>query len=177
MTRPHLPVYIQTMESPLGQMALGCTEKGICCLTWPDEDGMAGVERDIRKRHGVAPILKSHPYMAKLEQELDAYFAGERVRFEAPLDARGTPFEMRVWRQLIEIGYGRTKSYGQVAAAMGDPKASRAVGGANGANPVVIVVPCHRVVAANGSLHGFGGGIWRKKWLLELESGMRPDAF
>jgi methylated-DNA-[protein]-cysteine S-methyltransferase len=102
---------------------------------------------------------------------LDEYFGGGRSSFDIPLDISGTPFQMSVWRALLLIPYGTTWSYGRLAAQIGRPKASRAVGGANHNNPVSIIVPCHRVIGSNGSMTGYGGGIWRKEWLLAHESG------
>ena len=101
--------------------------------------------------------------------QLDEYFAGSRRDFELPLDLQGTEFQVAAWNALVEIPYGRTASYGQQAASIGRPKAVRAIGGANGRNPVAIVLPCHRIVGADGSLTGFGGGIEVKKWLLDHE--------
>ena len=101
--------------------------------------------------------------------QLDEYFAGSRRDFELPLDLQGTEFQVAAWNALAEIPYGRTASYGQQAASIGRPKAVRAIGGANGRNPVAIVLPCHRIVGADGSLTGFGGGIEVKKWLLDHE--------
>jgi methylated-DNA-[protein]-cysteine S-methyltransferase len=102
-------------------------------------------------------------------RQLDEYFAGKRRDFDLPLAPTGTPFQQRVWRGLTEIGFGETWSYGQLAKRIKNPKASRAVGLANGANPIAIVVPCHRVIGANGSLTGYGGGLERKRWLLAHE--------
>ena len=104
-------------------------------------------------------------------EQLDAYFAGRRHRFDLPMAPPGTDFQQRVWSQLREIPYGETRSYGQLAESLGQPGAARAVGLANGANPLSIVVPCHRVIGADGSLTGFGGGIDRKRFLLDLEQG------
>ena len=104
-------------------------------------------------------------------RQLDAYFAGRRKMFELPLGLEGTPFQLRVWSALLEIPFGETRSYGQLAKAIGIQSAMRAVGAANGRNPIAIVVPCHRVIGANGSLTGFGGGLDRKKLLLSLEQG------
>ena len=101
--------------------------------------------------------------------QLDAYFRGERKTFALPLDARGTPFQERVWQELVKIPYGRTISYGELACRIGNPKASRAVGMANGKNPIGIIIPCHRVIGKNGSLTGFGGGLDIKAKLLEFE--------
>ncbi len=104
--------------------------------------------------------------------QLKEYFAGSRRSFDLPLDLRGTEFQVEAWNALAEIPYGRTASYGQQAASIGRPKAVRAIGGANGRNPVAIVLPCHRIVGADGSLTGFGGGIEVKKWLLDHEQAM-----
>jgi len=103
--------------------------------------------------------------------ELDAYFAGDLQKFNIPLDLRGTEFQRRVWELVLDIPYGKTKSYRQIASAMGRPEASRAVGQAIGTNPVAIILPCHRVIGANGGLVGYGGGLHRKQALLELEAG------
>ena len=107
---------------------------------------------------------------ADVESQLDAYFAGEREDFDLPLALHGTDFQMRVWEQLTRIPYGETISYSQLALRLGDPKLVRAVGLANGRNPVSIIVPCHRVIGADGSLVGYGGGLERKQWLLEHEA-------
>ncbi|ALO11934.1 Methylated-DNA--protein-cysteine methyltransferase [Streptomyces venezuelae] len=108
--------------------------------------------------------------------QLDAYFAGELTEFDLPLHLVGTPFQLRVWEELCRIPYGETRTYGELAEALGNPTASRAVGLANGKNPVSIVVPCHRVVGAGGSLTGYGGGLDRKQRLLALESGVQAPA-
>jgi len=107
-------------------------------------------------------------------RQLEAYFARRRTTFELPLDPRGTPFQQRVWEALETIPYGETVSYGELAKRIGQPTASRAVGAANGANPIPIIIPCHRAVGADGSMTGFGGGITLKRKLLALEAGQRP---
>ncbi|MFG3344549.1 methylated-DNA--[protein]-cysteine S-methyltransferase [Streptomyces sp. NPDC048018] len=109
-------------------------------------------------------------------RQLDAYFAGELTDFDLPLHLVGTEFQLRVWEQLRLIPYGETRTYGELAEALGSPGASRAVGLANGRNPVTIIVPCHRVIGSGGSLTGYGGGLDRKKRLLAFESGVTPDA-
>ena len=111
-----------------------------------------------------------NPVLRDAVRQLGAYFAGELGRFELPLAARGTPFQQRVWKALSQIPYAQTRSYGEIAAALGTPKSVRAVGAANGRNPIPIVVPCHRVIGADGSLTGYGGGLPLKKLLLELEA-------
>ncbi|MBN1937224.1 MAG: methylated-DNA--[protein]-cysteine S-methyltransferase [Anaerolineae bacterium] len=101
--------------------------------------------------------------------QLDEYFSGVRRVFDLPLGLHGTEFQQRVWRQLLEIPYGQTASYAEVARALGNPQAVRAVGLANGKNPISIIVPCHRVIGSDGNLVGYGGGLWRKEWLLKHE--------
>jgi len=113
---------------------------------------------------------KSNPLLRQAVDQLRAYFAGELHDFKLPLDMQGTEFQNRVWRQLCEIPYGETRSYSFVANAIGAPKAVRAVGAANGSNPIPIVVPCHRVIGAGGSLVGYGGGLPMKRFLLDLEA-------
>ena len=114
----------------------------------------------------------THAVAAETVRQLRAYFAGELRRFDLPLDLRGTEFQLRVWRELEAIPFGETRSYSQIAATIGAPRAVRAVGAANGANPIPIVVPCHRVIGATGTLVGYGGGLPLKKRLLELEGAM-----
>jgi methylated-DNA-[protein]-cysteine S-methyltransferase len=109
--------------------------------------------------------------LAAARRQLDAYFAGKLRAFDLPLEPRGTDFQQRVWAALLKIPYGVTRSYGQQAAAIGAPKAVRAVGLANGRNPIAIIIPCHRVIGANGALTGYGGGMERKRLLLDLEQG------
>ncbi|UCG04621.1 MAG: methylated-DNA--[protein]-cysteine S-methyltransferase [Candidatus Heimdallarchaeota archaeon] len=112
----------------------------------------------------------THSTLDKLESELKDYFERKLQNFSISLDLRGTTFEISVWKELQKIPYGETRSYIDIARVIGNPSASRAVGRANGNNPVAIVVPCHRVIASNGTLHGYGGGLWRKEKLLALES-------
>jgi O-6-methylguanine DNA methyltransferase len=111
----------------------------------------------------------TNPYLDRLEEELAHYFEGTLHEFTVPLDRPGTPFQTAVWDRLLEIPYGETCSYGEVARAIGKPGASRAVGRANGENCIAIVIPCHRVIESGGGLRGYGGGLARKRWLLDLE--------
>jgi methylated-DNA-[protein]-cysteine S-methyltransferase len=110
------------------------------------------------------------PLLAKAVEQLDAYFAGERMAFDLPIRQHGSDFQQKVWGQLLKIGYGKTISYQQQAGLMNNPLGIRAIASANGKNHLIIVVPCHRVIGSDGSLTGFGCGIWRKKWLLEHEA-------
>ena len=147
------------------------TAKGLCRLN------MATKTREFSRELAEAfPGVEwrrddGHPLIRQTARQLEEYFKGELTRFGVPLDLRGTPFQLKVWQALCEIPYGETRSYGQLASAVGKPTASRAVGGANGRNPVGIIVPCHRVIAASGGLGGFGSGLDYKRKLLDLEAG------
>jgi methylated-DNA-[protein]-cysteine S-methyltransferase len=151
------------MPSPIGPLRLVARGDALVAIDFPDHDG------------GVAarPIRTPHAILDRARTELEEYFAGKRTTFTVPLAAEGTPFQQRVWDALTTIPFGETWSYGQVARAIRRPSASRAVGAANGKNPLPIIVPCHRVIGASGSLVGFGGGLPTKKWLLAHEQGQR----
>lgn len=146
------------------------TEAGVCWTGTPGDsvdDGLFWVNRRlsigrVMAGENIAPLQLA-------ADELRRYFAGERVQFSCPLDLHGTPFQMQVWQELCRIPYGETRSYGELAHAIGRPNASRAVGAANGANPIAIIVPCHRVIGHNRTLTGYGGGLPTKAWLLSLE--------
>jgi methylated-DNA-[protein]-cysteine S-methyltransferase len=148
-----------TFESPIGDLLLVGERGRLLGLHYPG-------------RHRIGPGWgeAAEPFADAIEQ-LGEYFAGERHEFELELDPQGTDFERAVWAQLLEIPYGETTSYGAVARAIGRPDRARAVGAANGRNPLPIVIPCHRVIGADGSLTGYGGGLDLKRRLLELESG------
>ena len=130
--------------------------------------GIRGVEFG-HSRPLAAQADPGNPLLIEAERQLRAYFAGALRRFQIPLDLQGTPFQMQVWRELERIPFGETRSYSQLARAVGSPRAVRAVGAANGANPAAIVVPCHRVIGSSGRLVGYGGGLPLKRRLLELE--------
>jgi methylated-DNA-[protein]-cysteine S-methyltransferase len=142
-------------SSPIGLLKITGSDKGILGIEFCDQPAPAAADR--------------HPTLAECRRQLDEYFQGRRRRFDLPLDLRGTPFQKMVWGKLLEIPFGQTRSYAAVARAIGRTNSQRAVGGANHRNPVSIVVPCHRVIGSNGQLTGFGGGLWRKQWLLEHE--------
>ena len=153
------------IESPIGPLTLVASEAGLQRLAFgahrPDE----------------AVEMPDHPLLKKTEAQLTEYFAGERTEFDVPLDMTGTPFQKSVWALLQEIPYGTTTSYGALALQLGSLGKSRAVGLANGKNPVAIIVPCHRVIGASGALTGFGGGLDVKAFLLSLEQRRAPVAF
>jgi methylated-DNA-[protein]-cysteine S-methyltransferase len=133
-----------------------------------DDDGRL---TELFLRHDERPdTTAADGQFAAIHEQLDAYFAGELEAFDLPLAAHGTPFQMRVWDELVRIPFGETISYSELAHRLGDPKLVRAVGTANGRNPISIVIPCHRVIGADGSLVGYGGGLDRKRWLLEHEA-------
>ena len=155
---------------------LAATERGVCALSFVESTNefllqQARTTGDQDWERDASPLID----LARLQ--LNEYFAGKRSRFEVPLDLRGTPFQEKVWRALLDIPYGETRTYAQIAAQIGSPSAVRAVGAANGANPVAIIVPCHRVVATGGGLGGYGGGLEIKKRLLALESGAGDSLF
>ena len=152
--------YYDTLQSPIGELMLISDGKSLTGLY------MANQKHAARR----AKAIRDEALLKRPRARMQAYFAGELRDFELPLAAGGTPFQQRVWRALCDIPYGETISYGELARRIGQPKASRAVGLANGQNPIAIVVPCHRVIGANGSLTGYGGGLERKRWLLAHES-------
>ena len=149
-----------SIDSPVGPLLVAREDAGIIVIHFPAERRAAGPQPHWQRRDDRFDDIRS---------QLSEYFAGRRRSFDLPLAPKGTPFQLDVWRALGEIPYGKTRSYSQVAVAIGRPQAVRAVGAANGANPLPIVVPCHRVIGANGSLTGFGGGIAAKRFLLDLE--------
>jgi O-6-methylguanine DNA methyltransferase len=159
-----------SISSAMGECIVMATEAGVCWTGTPGATFDDGLTRTRRWLHfeRVAQGKEIAPLQQAVD-ELRRYFAGERVQFSCPLDLHGTPFQLAVWRELCRIPYGETRSYGEIACAIGQPNASRAVGAANGANPIAIIVPCHRVIGANGTLTGYGGGLPTKSWLLSLE--------
>jgi len=161
------------IQSPLGPMIAGSTGKGVCFLEWHDRGGIDRIKQRVEKRYRLPLLQGSDKYLKMLEKELTQYFKGKLKGFRVFIDVSGTPFEKVVWQQLLAIPYGETRTYGQIARQVGKPEAVRAVGRANGANYLSIVIPCHRVIRTDGELGGYGGKLWRKKLLLELESGLR----
>ena len=158
-----------TMASPVGELTLVASEQGLRAILWAEE--RAGRVTLPERRDDPA-----HEVLAEAMRQLAEYFAGERRAFDLPLDPVGTEFQRAVWTGLNAIPYGETRSYAALAAAIGRPGASRAVGAANGRNPLSIVTPCHRVIGANGTLTGFAGGLAVKQWLLAHERGERALA-
>jgi AraC family transcriptional regulator of adaptative response/methylated-DNA-[protein]-cysteine methyltransferase len=155
-------------------MIAGATDKGICFLEWHDRGGVERIKQRVEKRYRMPLVKGNNQHLDQLEKELVEYFAGKLKKFGVKIDVTGTPFEKKVWEQLLHIPYGETRSYTQIGNCLGKPGARRAVGRANGANYLSIVIPCHRVIESNGNLRGYGGKLWRKKYLLELEAGLKP---
>ena len=148
------------VDSPVGKLRLSASQKGLIAI-----DVKAKYSKEATKPDGRAQEI-----LAEARKQLAQYFAGDRKKFDIPLDLRGTPFQVKAWKTLTRIPFGKTISYGEQAKAMRNGKAFRAVGSANGKNPIPIIIPCHRVIGSDGKLVGFGGGLWRKKWLLEFEN-------
>jgi O-6-methylguanine DNA methyltransferase len=167
-------ILFRNLNSPLGQMIAGATDKGVCFLEWHDRGGIERIKQRVEKRYKMPLVEGNNRHLEKIEEELKDYFEEKLKNFEVKIDVIGTNFEKKVWEQLLQIPYGKTRSYGQIANHLGKPGAQRAVGRANGANYLTIVIPCHRVIEANGNLRGYGGKLWRKKYLLELEARLKP---
>jgi len=157
-------IYYTTMESPVGMLRLVAEELGLRTVWFV---------RGRKEEKPDAEWKEDAAFFVEVIRQLNGYFAGELREFEIPLLMLGTDFQKRVWKALLTIPYGETMSYGELAKKIGEPKAVRAVGAANGQNPIPIIVPCHRVIGSDGSLTGFGGGLENKKKLLELEKGQR----
>jgi methylated-DNA-[protein]-cysteine S-methyltransferase len=148
--------YSTTYTSPVGILQIRTTDRGISVVDFtenPDEQA------------------DSHPLLEECSRQLAEYFSGRRKVFELELDMQGTDFQKKVWSALLDVPFGKTSTYLHLALQLGNKKLIRAVGGANGRNPVAIIVPCHRIIGQDGTLIGYAGGLWRKKWLLEMESG------
>jgi methylated-DNA-[protein]-cysteine S-methyltransferase len=159
------PVYYSFLASPIGELLLTGDGEALTGVWFPDDRQTTTVDPSWERDDGV---------FGEVTRQLTAYFGGELTEFHLPLYARGTSFQERVWEALTRIPYGVTTSYGKLAAELGDPRATRAVGLANGRNPIPIIIPCHRVIGADGSLTGYGGGMHRKQWLLALEGRALP---
>jgi O-6-methylguanine DNA methyltransferase len=174
---PDLPRALDWFESPVGTLIAAASDDALCLLEFSEPETFEARLTTLRERHARSLRAASNVHLAALRKQLEEYFAGRRRRFELPLHYPGTAFQQQVWAMLQRIDYGETWSYRDLAVRIGDVKATRAVGAANGMNPIAIVIPCHRVVNANGDLGGYGGGLWRKRILLDLELGQGRLAF
>jgi len=168
------PAIVTTrIATPIGPLLAGAADAGICLLEYTDEGRLEMQLRRLGQRLNVPMGPGESAFFGPLVCELEEYFAGRRRAFSVPLLLHGTPFQRRVWQGLRAIPYGETRSYQAQAEALGQPQAVRAVAAANGANHIAILIPCHRVIGKDGTLTGYGGGLWRKEYLLNLEAGLR----
>ena len=154
-----MKIYIAYYQSPIGAVEIVETQDEIVALNFVDKPRSTDVELPATLR--------------KCVRQVDEYFNAERRQFSVKLSLQGTDFQNMVWHQLLNVPYGKTVSYGEIATAIGNPAACRAVGAANGKNPISIIVPCHRIIGSDGTLTGYGGGLWRKQWLLKHEGDNR----
>jgi methylated-DNA-[protein]-cysteine S-methyltransferase len=159
-----MPHACKMIDSPLGGLTLVASDKGLAAILWKDENP----RRVLRSSLVEDP---DYPVLVETERQFRAYFAGSLTTFSLPLDFKGTEFQKSVWQALLTIPFGETRSYGEIARQIGRPTAGRAVGAANGRNPISIVAPCHRVIGSNGALTGYAGGLAAKEHLLGLERG------
>lgn len=156
--------------TPLGPMLAGATEEGICLLEFVDRRMLETQLTRLTKLLQARIVPGTHKHFSRLSKQLEEYFSGSRKTFDVPLVLPGTEFQKRVWAELQSINYGKTRSYKEQAVAIGSPNAVRAVAKANGDNRIAILIPCHRVIGAKGEMVGYGGGLWRKQYLLKLET-------
>jgi AraC family transcriptional regulator of adaptative response/methylated-DNA-[protein]-cysteine methyltransferase len=159
------------IESPVGPLLAGATRDALLLLEFSERETLEEQLQALRRRFSMSIAPGGNRWLEELRRQLADYFAGQRRAFDLPLRYSGTAFQEKVWNGLLQIPYGETWSYGELALRVGDAKASRAVGMANGSNRIAILIPCHRVVNSNGTLGGYGGGSWRKQRLLDLERG------
>lgn len=162
-------IVIQMIDSPLGPLLIGATDEGVCLLEFTDRRMLETNLATIRKRFHCPVVPGTHRWLKQLQTELKGYFDGTLREFATPLAPKGTEFQEQVWARLRQIPFGKTIAYDELARCVGRPTAQRAVALANGQNRIAILIPCHRVIGKDGSLTGYGGGLWRKRLLLELE--------
>ncbi|OSZ78302.1 hypothetical protein CAP35_08580 [Chitinophagaceae bacterium IBVUCB1] len=165
-----MAIIYKYIDTPLGKMIGAATNDGVCLFDFEYRRSLSKIQQRIQDALGIEYEEGEHPTLNQLEKEVHEYFAGARKIFDVPLQMIGTVFQQKVWKGLLDIPYGETRSYKKQSIYLGDVKAIRAVATANGQNGIAIIVPCHRVIGDNGSLVGYGGGLPKKKWLLEHEA-------
>lgn len=166
---------VALLDTPLGPMLAAASDRALCQLEFADRRGLERSYAEMRRRFALPVVPGDNAVLQQLRDELAAYFRGERKEFTVPVALKGTDFQQRVWRELQRIPHGQTASYEAIARRLGKPSAVRAVARANGTNRIYLLIPCHRVIAKDGALSGYGGGVWRKRLLIELErKGARP---
>lgn len=163
---------IERLTTPLGPMVVCATSKGLCLLEFTDREELEDELQELQERFGASLIMGENEPIRQAKQQLAEYFSGRRMSFEIPLDLCGTDFQLTVWQLLLQLPFGTTSSYGEMANLLNKPTAARAVGAANGRNKIAIVVPCHRVIGKNKALKGYAGGMHRKQWLLNHEQAL-----
>lgn len=164
-------ITVAQIVTPLGPMYAGASDEGLCLLEFNDRKALNRQLARIEKSMQAIFVPGHHLYLDTLQQQLNEYFAGNRKHFDLPLQLVGSDFQKQAWRALQKIPYGQTRSYQQQAEAINNPTAIRAIASANAANAIAIIIPCHRVIAKSGNMAGYAGGIWRKQYLLKLETG------
>lgn len=164
---------VSWIETPIGPVIAAANDQGLCLLEFTDRRMLETQFRTLKKLFSCAIVPGDNAHLKQLRKELEKYFAGQLKVFSVPIVYPGSPFQERVWSELLRIPYGETRSYEDLARRVGSPNGHRAVGHANGTNRISIVIPCHRVVNKDGKLGGYGGGLWRKQYLLDLEKGKR----
>ena len=169
-----MTIKTQTLQSAIGPMFAAVAQGRLCLLEFSERRMLPTQLKLIQKYFAASLVEAEDPIFVELQTQLDEYFRAERLSFELPLALPGTAFQRRVWQRLQAIEYGHSLSYQQLATSLGEPSSARAVACANGANRLAIIVPCHRVVGSDGQLVGYGGKIWRKRYLLDLEAGRLP---
>ena len=167
-----MKIYQSKIPSPLGDLTIDSTEKGICMLEFDNHTRIEKHHKEFIKK-GFEIVDKENKHIKDASTQLNEYFESKRTNFDIPLDNFGTDFQTNVWNALLKIPFGVTRSYKEQSIVVGDLKAIRAVATANGANKISIVIPCHRVIGSDGNLTGYGGELWRKKFLLKLESNQK----
>lgn len=170
-------VAITRIDTPIGPLIAGANADGICLLEFTDRRKLETQIKVLEKRLNATLYSGTNPFFKSLTRQIKSYFKGELKRFDLPLVMPGTDFQKKVWSAIMDVPYGRVRSYKQQAIEIDNPSAVRAVGHANGDNRIAIIVPCHRIVGNNGELMGYGGGLWRKKYLLELENPNQTKLF
>lgn len=156
----HPPLYQAQFRSPLGRINVTASNEAITSVLFVEDDS-------------ATPLNPSSPLVEECARQLEAYFSGSLTQFDLPLAPAGTAFQQWVWEMLEQVPYGRTAAYGELAQRLGDANLTRAVGTANGSNPIAVIIPCHRIIGADGTLTGYAGGLWRKQWLLRHESAQK----
>lgn len=163
-------IFSSIIETPMGQMFACANHEGVCLLEFADRKDLDKQKAGLQKLLKTEIVPGPNRALRSLQKQLDEYFIGQRIKFELPMVMTGTPFQKKVWKALLEIPFGKTLTYQTLTNQLGDPKAIRAVAGANGANKMAIIIPCHRVIGSDGTLIGYAGGLSRKQWLLDHEN-------